>query len=172
MVESESKSRLSKILLILTCVFCGITIVCFAVGISLFFDQYFKVKSYKEDSCQVKSATYESNSKCIRDSGRKTMYYKCYIPIWNIQIGQNQTFLYNIRGNAESVLEHVLKQQDRFQVNSVYPCWYNTKNLSEVTWYRPTTYYSFILLIISAIFLPFSIVSLILFCKFRQRPDL
>lgn len=116
MVEGESKSCLSKLLLVLTCIFCGITIVCFAVGISLFFEQYSKVKSYKEDSCQVKSTTYESSSKCIRDSVKKTSYYKCYVPIWNIQIGQDQTFLYNIRGSAESVLANALKQQDRFQV--------------------------------------------------------
>ncbi|UJR12012.1 hypothetical protein I4U23_016190 [Adineta vaga] len=167
------KSRLAKLFLVLTCIFGVITIVCFCVGISLFFDQYSKSRDYKEDLCQVQSSTYERIDKCIKgDSRRGTKLGKCYVPVWTVQIGQNQTLKQNIRTDADFTLQHAMNQLDKFKLNSIYPCWYNTKKISEITWYKPTTYYSFILLIISGIFLPFSIISCILLRRFRQDADL
>ncbi|CAF1172434.1 unnamed protein product [Rotaria sordida] len=61
---------------------------------------------------------------------------------------------------------------NRYKVDSSYPCWYNTKRPSEVTWYMPTTSYALILLIISGISVPFAIVFLIIFYRLRERADL
>ncbi|CAF1231986.1 unnamed protein product [Adineta steineri] len=103
MAESCPRPKLAKIVLGIGCFFLGITVVCFAVGGPLYFQEHNKMRSY---------------------------------------------------------------------VDSSYPCWYNSKKRSELTWYGPATFYPLILLLIGVISIPFAIISLIAFCRLRTRVDL
>jgi len=189
MAESSSKPRLVKIVLGFVFVFFSITVVCLAVGGSLYFQEQSKVKSYVKDLCRVRSSTYDIMRNCIEEGRRTVRYKKCFVALWQVEFGQNGTQKGTIRSHVEESYRQIeIKSEqykvcsiklflfknhlNRIQVGSSYPCWYDTNKSSQITWYGPTTYYSIILLIIGATAIPFAIVALIIFCRMRQPADL
>ncbi|CAF1274791.1 unnamed protein product [Adineta steineri] len=172
MAESCPRPKLAKIVLGIGCFFLGITVVCFAVGGPLYFQEHNKMRSYVKDTCRVRSATYETKPRCIAEGVKTTRYTTCYQAIWHVDFGPNGTFKETIRSNAEKSYQYIESTSQKYKVDSSYPCWYNSKKRSELTWYGPATFYPLILLLIGVISIPFAIILLIAFCRLRTRADL
>ncbi|CAF1539261.1 unnamed protein product [Rotaria magnacalcarata] len=172
MEESSPMPQAAKIALGIALLFCAAFIICVAVGTPLFVNEQYKVLFYTKDLCHVKSASYQTIHGCIHDGGRKTVVTKCYLPVWQVELSQNVTHGGTIRGNAEESSNNALTASDHYQVGSSYACWYNKKKRHEITWYKPTTYYALILLIIGGICIPFTVISFVAFYRLRKRADL
>ncbi|CAF3188090.1 unnamed protein product [Rotaria socialis] len=172
MAGISSMPRSVKIALGVGGFFSVVVVACLGVGGSLFFQERYKVLHYAEDSCRVTSASYDASLRCTENSKAGARRGKCYAPVWHVEFGQNGTRKGTIHGYVERSLDHVIVASDKYKVGSSYPCWYNTKKWSELIWYKPTTFYPLILLIIGAVAVPFAIISFIILCRLRAQPDL
>ncbi|CAF1033589.1 unnamed protein product [Adineta steineri] len=173
MAESCPRPKFAKIVLGIGCFFLGVTVVCFLAGGPLYLQEYNKMRFYVKDSCRVRSAGYDRNDKCPGESGTKSRIYRvCYIAVWHVEFGPNRIFKATIRSDRHGSYQSVDSTSEKYKAGSSYPCWYNSKKPSQVTWYGPVTIYSFILLLIGAISIPFAIIFLIAFCRLRTRADL
>ncbi|CAF1295578.1 unnamed protein product [Adineta steineri] len=77
-----------------------------------------------------------------------------------------------MRDTVQYTQTSTLANSDRYKTGNSYPCWYNTEKPSQVTWYVPNVSYALILLIIGGAFIPFAIVSMIIYFRLRERADL
>jgi hypothetical protein len=118
MADSCPRPRLAKIVLGIGCFFLVITVVCFSVGGPLYIQERNKALLYAKDSCRVRSASYETLTRCIAVDTRAMRYKKCYVPLWQVEFGQNGTLRETIRGGGEDSYRDVEAKTDQYKVCS------------------------------------------------------
>jgi hypothetical protein len=147
--SSPPMPRSAKIVLGIGLIFFVIVIICFSVGGPLYIQEHHRVKFYEKDSCRVRSASYETIRKCITDGTKTARYNKCYVPLWQVEFGQNGTRRETIRTDKENSYQNAETKSDQYKV------WTNNlsmehKNGSNVSIYT-YAFYRFIFLIIQTI---------------------
>jgi hypothetical protein len=118
MADSCPRPQLTKIVLGIVFFFCGIVIICFGVGGSLYIQERNKVLSYAKDSCRVQSASYETVAKCIGPEPKAMRYEKCYVPVWHVELGRNGTLIETIRSDAVPSYKYIEAKSERYKVCS------------------------------------------------------
>lgn len=107
-----------NMLLSVVLLFFSVVITCFAVGGKYYIEERYKVRFYVKDNCLVRSATYETLAECVIVQTKSKRISKCYVAVWQVQVGQNGTFIEKIQSSAEHTYKYAQTIADQYKVCS------------------------------------------------------